>query len=45
MKNGTGAGGACQRVEAGWLTHCGAEACSPSGGHTEHTHRPRERHK
>lgn len=37
VKNGTGAGGVCQCVEAGWLTHCGIEACRPHRGHTEHT--------
>lgn len=39
VKNGTGAAGVCQRVEAGWLTHCGTEACTPRRGHAEHTHR------
>lgn len=38
VKNGTGAGGVCQRVEAGWLTHCGTEARRPRRGHAKHTH-------
>lgn len=43
VKNGTGAAGVCQRVEAGWLTHCGTEACRPRRGHAEHAQRPRRR--
>lgn len=33
MKNGTGAGGVCQYVEAGRLTHCGTEASRSCRGH------------
>lgn len=45
VKNGTGAAGVCQLVEAGWLTHCGTKSCRPHRGHRRHTLGPRRRHK
>jgi len=36
LKNGTGAGGVCHCVEAGWLSHCGTEAEDIQNTHTGH---------